>query len=295
VQAWFALGPFVSFAAVSLPGNLFVNGGAFAAIWSLGLAVMCLLRSISLFILQSCVTRLIDRGRMPTTTQQNTVVARWVLVGKAAVLRSIVGDHYEAVEQLALAHSQILASCGSHRIKAYAVAPMLCRAYAEAGLAHSAAAKSLVATVIAAVDENCSGCKWWHCINWIERLLGGERSGDWLALRAHMTAATTPDDLETILRQLNSAAARGYTPTTTEGSQGASELALVGMAPPGQADEERLFWSQVPSSLNAPLRCRYHSCHSAYRHWRVCGCRCRPTECVASSKLGAGCARYCSV
>jgi len=194
---------------------------------------------------------------MPTTTQQNTVVARWVLVGKAAVLRSIVGDHYEAVEQLALAHSQILASCGSHRIKAYAVAPMLCRAYAEAGLAHSAAAKSLVATVTAAVDENCSGCKWWHCINWIERLLGGERSGDWLALRAHMTAATTPDDLETILRQLNSAAARGYTPTTTEGSQGASELALVGMAPPGQADEERLFWSQVPSSLNAPLRSRY--------------------------------------
>lgn len=229
IQAWFALGPFVSFVAVSLPGNVFVNGGAFAAIWALGLAVM-----------------------LPIVSQVAGAAARWFLVAKAAVVRSIVGDHDKAIEQLLVAHSQTMATCGSHRLRAYAVAPMLARAYWEAGLAGSVAAEELLEVVNAAVDGNCSGCKWWHCINWIERITGGERSGDWLAIRAHMTAATSPDDRGKLLRQLNDAASRGYAPGTSEDKQSAWELALIGLNPPGQDDEEQRFWKLV----NTNKRCR---------------------------------------
>ena len=218
VQAWFGLGPFVSFVAVSLPGNVFVNGGAFAALYCLGIAAM-----------------------VPIGSQVSGTAGRWLLVAKAAVLRSIVGDHDEAIEHLLLAHRQTLASCGSHRLRAYAVAPMLARAYCEASPADFAATRELVEMVDAAVDDNCSGCKWWHFINWIERITGGERPGDWLAMRAHMSAATAPDDRGRLLQQLNDAASGGYTPGTTEQSQAAWELALIGLTPPGQDDEERVF------------------------------------------------------
>jgi hypothetical protein len=226
VQGWFAYGPFVAFAVLLLPsgsksGSWLTHGSIAVALWALGLAV-----------------------GIAAVEGQETEAHRCRLAARAATLRSHIGDHEAAIEQLLAAHSRLSEIYGPDQLDAFTAAPMLLRAYCVAGRQDSDATKALVAEVEAAVDRNSRCCRFpADYVNWIDVLEGEDLSGEWLALRAHMTAAVQQQGSPTVMEQLNIAVANGYRPSRGEDTEQDYELGLVDMRDPA-------FWLRVKSNHN---------------------------------------------
>jgi hypothetical protein len=226
VQVWFAYGPFVAFAVLLLPsgsgsGSWLTHGSIAAALWALGLAV-----------------------GVTAMDGQTTEARRCRLAARAATLRSQIGDYAVAIEQLHVAHSRLSEIFGPDQEYAFTAAPMLLRAYCLAGRQDSDAAKALVAEVELAVDRNSRCCRFpADYVNWIDVLKGEGLSGEWLALRVHMTAAVQQQGSPTLMEQLNIAAANGYRPSRGEDTEQDYELGLVDMRDPA-------FWLRVKSNHN---------------------------------------------
>ena len=228
VQGWFAYGPFAAFAVLLLPfgPDWFTRGSMAAALFALVLTVS-----------------------LTAGAAQQTEAGRCRLAARAATLRSDIGDHNAAIEQLEAAHARLLGIFGHNStIDAFTAAPMLARAYCAAGRQDSEAAKALLVEVEAAVVRNSRCCRWpADYMNWIDVMKGEDRLGTWLALRAHMTAAvqhqqgSSPIGDNAVAEQLNLAVSRGYRPSREEDTEQDYELALVDMKDPQ-------FWQRVKTN-----------------------------------------------